>query len=183
MDKKRERARVLKKRNVLSSDKYTELNRALCGFVSDFLNSAEVKTISAFLPIGSEPNISEVLKKWLSADSDRRVFLPVTEDKTMRFAFWDPTKPLKLGRFGVPEPTSNLFFDPPLLLVPCVALNKEGYRLGYGAGYYDRYLSACAEKPFTAGICFSEFCGLDFRAEPFDAKLDAVISDSGFRRF
>lgn len=40
----------------------------------------------------------------------------------------------------------------------------------------------CAEKPFTAGICFSEFCDLDFAAEPFDAKLDAVISDSGFRR-
>lgn len=182
MTKKSERARVLKERNALSSAKYAELNRALCGFVSRFLESAEVKTIGAFLPIGSEPNISEVLEKWLRVDTNRRVFLPVTEGKTMRFAYWDPEKPLKIGRFDVPEPTSELFSEPPLLLIPCVALNKEGYRLGYGAGYYDRYLSACAEKPFTAGICFSEFCDLDFAAEPFDAKLDAVISDSGFRR-
>ena len=94
MDKKSERARVLKERNALSSAKYAELNRALCGFVSRFLESAEVKTIGAFLPIGSEPNISEVLEKWLRADSNRRVFLPVTERKTMRFAYWDPEKPL-----------------------------------------------------------------------------------------
>ena len=183
MDKKGERARVLKERNALSPAKHAELNRALCGFVSDFLHSVEVKTIGAFLSIGSEPNISEVLKRWLSADSNRRVFLPVTEGKTLRFALWDLAKPLKIGRFSVPEPASEVFSEPPLLLVPCVALNKEGYRLGYGAGYYDRYLSGCAEKPFTAGICFSEFCNLDFEAEPFDAKLDAVISDSGFRRF
>lgn len=39
------------------------------------------------------------------------------------------------------------------------------------------------EKPFTVGICFSEFCGLDFEAQTFDAKLNAVISDSGFSRF
>lgn len=90
MDKKRERARVLKKRNVLSSAKYTELNRALCGFVSDFLNSAEVKTISAFLPIGSEPNISEVLKNGSVPTSDRRVFLPVTEDKPCALLFGIP---------------------------------------------------------------------------------------------
>ena len=117
MDKKSERARVLKERNALSSAKYAELNRALCGFVSRFLESAEVKTIGAFLPIGSEPNISEVLEKWLRADSNRRVFLPVTERKTMRFAYWDPEKPLKIGRFDVPEPTSELFSEPPLLLV------------------------------------------------------------------
>ena len=116
MTKKSERARVLKERNALSSAKYAELNRALCGFVSRFLESAEVKTIGAFLPIGSEPNISEVLEKWLRVDTNRRVFLPVTEGKTMRFAYWDPEKPLKIGRFDVPEPTSELFSEPPLLL-------------------------------------------------------------------
>ena len=183
MDKKSERARVLKERNALSPTKRAELNSALCRFLGSFLDTVEVQTIGAFLPIGSEPNISEVLEKWLRADSNRRVFLPVTERKTMRFAYWDPEKPLKIGRFDVPEPTSELFSEPPLLLVPCVALNKEGYRLGYGAGYYDRYLSACAEKPFTAGICFSEFCSLDFEAQSFDAKLNAVISDKGFSRF
>lgn len=183
MDKKSERARVLKERNALSTAKRGELNHALCSFLSDFLDSVKVQTIGAFLPIGSEPDISEVLKNWLRAGAARQVFLPVTESKTMRFAFWDPAKPLKIGRFSVPEPTSDLFSEPPLLLVPCVALNKQGYRLGYGAGYYDRYLAACAEKPFTVGICFSEFCGLDFEAQTFDAKLNAVISDSGFSRF
>ena len=183
MDKKSERARVLKERNALSPTKRAELNSALCRFLGSFLDTVEVQTIGAFLPIGSGPDISQVLKRWLSADSNREVFLPVTEGKIMRFAFWDTARPLKIGRFNVPEPTSDIYFEPPLLLVPCIAINKGGYRLGYGAGYYDRYLSACAEKPFTVGICFSEFCSLDFEAQSFDAKLNAVISDKGFSRF
>lgn len=62
MDKKSERARVLKERNALSTAKRGELNHALCSFLSDFLDSVKVQTIGAFLPIGSEPDISEVLK-------------------------------------------------------------------------------------------------------------------------
>ena len=54
MDKKSERARVLKERNALSTAKRGELNHALCSFLSDFLDSVKVQTIGAFLPIGSE---------------------------------------------------------------------------------------------------------------------------------
>ena len=101
----------------------------------------------------------------------------------MRFALWDPSLPLRTGKFGVQEPTTEIFSDPMLLLVPCVGLDLEGYRLGYGGGYYDRYLSDVAVKPITAGICFFEFCRLNFETDPFDAKLDSVISDEGILDF
>ena len=84
MDKKSERARVLKERNALSTAKRGELNHALCSFLSDFLDSVKVQTIGAFLPIGSEPDISEVLKNWLRAGAARQVFLP--EDRPLQRA-------------------------------------------------------------------------------------------------
>lgn len=179
VDKKSERARILGTRNALSLEKRAELNESLCRYLSVFLDAVNVLQIGAFLPIGSEPNISPALKRWLSADPARQVFLPVTEDKTMRFALWDPSLSLRTGKFGVQEPTTEIFSDPMLLLVPCVGLDLEGYRLGYGGGYYDRYLSHVAVKPLTAGICFFEFCHLNFETDSFDAKLDSVISDEG----
>lgn len=183
VDKKSERARILDARNALSPGKRAELNESLCRYLNDFLDVVNVLQIGAFLPIGSEPDLSHVLKRWLSADSARQVFLPVTEGKTMRFAFWDPSLPLRTGKFGVKEPTTEIFSDPTLLLVPCVGLDLEGYRLGYGGGYYDRYLSDVAVRPLTAGICFFEFCRLNFETDPFDAKLDSVISDQGILDF
>ena len=139
MTKKSERARVLKERNALSSAKYAELNRALCGFVSRFLESAEVKTIGAFLPIGSEPNISEVLEKWLRVDTNRRVFLPVTKGKTMRFAYWDPEKPLKIGRFDV-----GTFFRTPASSRPLRCLKQR--RL-------PTWLRSRLLRPLSLGLC------------------------------
>ncbi len=183
VDKKSERAWILEARNALSSERRSELNKSLCRYLSVFLDVANVLQIGAFLPIGSEPDISPALKRWLSADPARQVFLPVTEGKTMRFALWDPSLPLRTGKFGVQEPTTEIFSDPMLLLVPCVGLDLEGYRLGYGGGYYDRYLSDVAVKPITAGICFFEFCRLNFETDPFDAKLDSVISDEGILDF
>ena len=96
----------------------------------------------------------------------------------MRFAFWDPAKPLKIGRFSVPEPTSDLFSEPPLLLVPCVALNKQGYRLGYGAGYYDRYLPRC-RNAVALGVAF-EAQRVDAAAvDAYDEKLDGFVTEGG----
>ena len=176
MDKKSERARVLKERNALSTAKRGELNHALCSFLSDFLDSVKVQTIGAFLPIGSEPDISEVLKNWLRAGAARQVFLPVTEGITLRFAFWDPAKPLMIGRFSVPEPTSDLFSEPPLLLVPCVALNKQGYRLGYGAGYYDRYLPRC-RNAVALGVAFEAQRVPEAAADGRDRQLDGFVTE------
>ena len=177
MDKKSERARVLKERNALSPTKRAELNSALCRFLGSFLDTVEVQTIGAFLPIGSEPDISQVLKRWLSADSNREVFLPVTEGKIMRFAFWDTARPLKIGRFNVPEPTSDIYFEPPLLLVPCIAINKGGYRLGYGAGYYDRYLPQTRCPAML--LCRHQLEREDIPMEPHDVLMDYFVTERG----
>jgi len=76
----------------------------------------------------------------------------------------------------VPEPTSDLFSEPPLLLVPCVALNKQGYRLGYGAGYYDRYLPRC-RNAVALGVAFEAQRVPEAAAEEQDWRLDGFVTE------
>lgn len=181
--KKAVRKAALETRDEICQEEFTHLNGSLCKFVFSFLSSQSQIEIGFYAAIRSEPDIIPAVQKWLQISAKHQAFLPVTEGKNIRFALWDPNNELKKGRFGVPEPSSNIFVDPHLLLIPCVALNKQGYRLGYGAGYYDRYLSSRIERPRTVGVCFSYFLNQDFDSMPFDVPLDSVITEKGFCEF
>lgn len=183
MDKKTVRKQALRARGELSEEVRKYRNELLNLRLLIFLNEVGFDALGFYLPIGSEADISPAVIKWASANSSRRLFLPVTKGKQMYFAHWAFGAPLRKGNFGVLEPLSKEIGRPPLLLVPCVALNSCGYRLGYGAGFYDRYLCSDAKNPYTVGICFSELCELNFPADPFDIPLNASISENGFRQF
>lgn len=183
MDKKTVRKQALRARGELSEEERKCRTELLNLKLLTFLKEVEFDALGFYLPIGSEADISPAVIKWASANRSRHLFLPVTEGKQMYFALWAPGAPLRKGNFGVLEPLPQEIGRPPLLLVPCVALNSCGYRLGYGAGFYDRYLCSEAKKPYTVGICFSEFCELNFQADPFDIPLNASVSENGFRQF
>lgn len=108
-----------------------------------------------------------------------RLALPVVdrESRTMRFVAWHPDDALHPGPYGIDEPLDrSREVEPDLLLVPCVGFNPHGVRLGYGAGYYDRYL---ARHPGvrTIGLAF-EACRVDtLRAHSHDHPLDLVLTE------
>lgn len=183
MDKKTTRKQALRVRGAIPKEEHFHRDRLLAAALSEFLDQSSFDCLGFFLPIGSEPDITPTVTNWLNASSSRSIFLPVTEGKQMRFAQWRPGEALKKGNFGVLEPLSTSFTRPPLLLVPCVGLNTFGYRLGYGAGFYDRYLSEDEKNPYTVGICYAQFSSLNFQADPFDIPLDASVSEDGFKQF
>lgn len=120
----------------------------------------------------------------LMAKKSDRVYIPrVTGGSaTMEFAFWDQDKPLKIGRYGIMEVEGGKAVRPEstdIALVPCVGLNQNGVRIGYGAGYYDRYF-ADSPRPFLVGVCFSAFCGQSFVTESHDIAMDAICSEVEF---
>lgn len=87
---------------------------------------------------------------------------------------------MKIGHHRIPEPASNTLVTPDLLFVPCVGFDADGYRLGYGGGYYDRTLAAwpAATRPVTVGIAY-EACRTEALArEAHDIPLDLVITDT-----
>jgi 5,10-methenyltetrahydrofolate synthetase len=87
---------------------------------------------------------------------------------------------MKTGHHRIPEPASGQVVTPDLLVIPCVGFDAQGYRLGYGGGYYDRTLAAwpAATRPVTVGVAY-EACRTDtLQREAHDIPLDLIITDA-----
>ncbi len=110
--------------------------------------------------------------------------LPITskEDRILKFAKWTKDDPLQEGAFKVQEPVINDYtewLEPDIVIVPLIAFDRRGHRLGYGAGHYDATLTALRKtKDITAvGVAFAEQMVLfPLPAEPHDQPLDLVIT-------
>lgn len=177
-NKKTVRAALLEQRNMLKkTNRWGELNAKLCQFVADWLGRTTLQTIGLFYPIGSEPDIRSVALRLSAEKSGLKLYLPVTIGEEMIFRRWLPQQALTRGKFGIPEPQNTECAAPDLLLIPCVGIDPLGHRLGYGGGFYDRYLQKAAPRPLAAGICFSPFASAQFQPEVFDAAMDWIITE------
>ncbi len=99
---------------------------------------------------------------------------------------WHPGDKLKTGPFHTREPFPHQpEIRPSVLLVPLLAFTKNGDRLGYGGGFYDRTISCLREKGniFTCGVAFAGQEAASLPVGPFDQELDAVLTDKYFKDF
>jgi len=96
---------------------------------------------------------------------------------SMHFAVLEKLLP---GSFGIPEPGADLplanMEDINVMLVPGVAFDRKGNRLGYGKGYYDRLLAHSSHKPLLIGISFDETLYDEIPAEPHDVRMDYIVT-------
>ena len=165
----------------LRSKKYFELTESQVSIVVSFLSSVikshKIKTIGAYQPINHELNINPVLqilkKKYIIA-------LPVVlKNNKMEFRTWNEHEPLYVNKFGILEPSlKNKKIVPQLFLTPLLAYDLKFNRLGYGRGYYDRYLSK--NKNFlTYGVAFSFQQTKAIPINKEDVALKGIITEEG----
>lgn len=111
----------------------------------------------------------------------KQAVVPITnfEDHTLKHSEITPQTNLKENKWGVREPESVQIVDASelnLIVVPMVAADKKGNRLGYGQGFYDRFLRNTAGK--KAGLIFNTFLFDEIPVEEFDVKLDVIITEN-----
>lgn len=141
------------------------------------------RVIMAYAAMKQEADINEY---WLSLlDEDKTVVLPRVNGKDLeavRFDGWERTKP---GPFGIREPEGEPF-SPELIeavLVPGVVFDRRGYRLGYGKGYYDRFLSALPPAAFFCGIAFELQLVDEVYPTDRDVRMHALVTESRIIRY
>lgn len=96
----------------------------------------------------------------------------------MTFRDWTPESAMTSDPHGIPIPDTATVRHPDVLLLPLVAFDSAGYRLGYGGGYFDRTLAACVPRPLSVGVGFE--CGRvpSIHPEAHDIPLDCIITES-----
>lgn len=115
------------------------------------------------------------IRKW---SREKRILLPVVVGDDLELRLYTGPEDLTVGAYGIEEPTGALFTDYAaidLIVVPGVAFDRDGNRLGRGKGYYDRLLPRIPSA-YKIGICFPFQVVDEVPAEPFDIRMDEIIS-------
>ncbi len=136
--------------------------------------------VSGFMPMKSEINPLPLLRKL--AEAGAALALPVVagKGKPLIMRAWAFGEPLAAGVWGIREPTPDApEVAPDILIVPLLAFDRRGHRIGYGAGYYDLTITALrASKPIiAAGIAFAAQEIAEVPTTPRDARLDLVLTE------
>ena len=100
----------------------------------------------------------------------------------MTFHAWTPSSPMGADRYGIPIPHDGEEVVPDIVLLPLLAFDAQGFRLGYGGGYFDRTLAAMVPRPRAIGVGFELGRVPDIRPQMHDIRLDAVVTEAGISR-
>ena len=141
-------------------------------------NNLVKKSIGGYFPVNYEVNDLEILKRF--AKKKHQISLPVVKKNfEMDFYEWSFDDPLKINRYGIPEPNSKKLIYPDIILVPLVAFDKNLNRLGYGAGYYDRIIEKLSKKKkiLKIGLALSVQKINNVPVTKHDKKLDYIVTD------
>ena len=176
MDKSDIRKKILKLRRKKNLRDY-KLNLIS---ILDLLKKKKIrgKILGGYYPYYYEFDTIQILREF--EKKDYLISLPkIKKNFQMNFFKWSTCDPLNINSYGIPEPMSNKVIHPDILLVPMVAYDKYLNRLGYGGGFYDRYIKKLKKKKniITIGLAYSFQKVKKIPVNEFDIKLDFIITE------
>jgi len=142
------------------------------------IDKLSIKSIGGYYPSNYEIDDLDILD--LLEKKNFKISLPIIKkNNQMNFFKWSIDDPLKINKFGIPEPVSSKILYPDVLLVPLVAFDNNLNRLGYGGGFYDRYIEKIEKikKVVKIGLAFSCQKIASVPMTKYDKKLDFIITE------
>jgi len=135
--------------------------------------------VAGYMADDGELNVAPILL-WLQTLGCRLALPSAHDEGALIFREWDGTS-LVTGRYGIKEATGDPC-EPDLILVPLLACDDHGARLGRGGGYYDQWLASRGTNVYRLGVAFSFQCVDTVPVEAHDQRLDGILSAKGFRQ-
>jgi 5-formyltetrahydrofolate cyclo-ligase len=172
------RKRMKSLRDGLPIENRSEWSLRICTNIEKLCLSRRIRRIGAFWPFGSEVDLRPLVSshpEWVF------VFPRIISTHPPRMA-WG-SEPLEKGLFGLMEPVVAQRFTPPaqILLVPGLAFDDLGYRVGYGGGYYDALLDRLDDGMLTLGVAFSVQRVPEVPIGPSDQPVQGVVTEAGLQ--
>ena len=178
MNKSILRSKILKLRRK-NSVKGIKLNpKKLFSFLEK--NKFSFKNLGGYYPSNYEIDDLEILNFFRKKNSN--ISLPIIKkNQQMNFFEWSKNSPLKINKYGIAEPVSVKKVFPELILVPMVAYDSDLNRLGYGGGFYDRYIYKISKikRVIKIGLAFSYQELRNIPNDKYDKKLDFILTEKG----
>ncbi len=169
------RKELLRRRSSLDEEEKERLSQSICLRIASLPEYKGAHNILFFYPVKGEPDIRALL---IRAIKEGRALLPKVKGKDLSLHRVSSLSNLSPGAYGIPEPSAGEEEDPScidLLLVPGVGFDLEGFRLGWGKGYYDRLLKRAGGT--KVGVAFSFQVLERLPRDHWDVPVDAVVTE------
>jgi 5-formyltetrahydrofolate cyclo-ligase len=182
-----EKKKLRKKFLQIRRKKYFEVNKdyftPLKKLISKIFKRKKLN-LSIYYPSNNEVNTLKFLEV---IDKKITTLLPVIDNKNdMKFCIWSNLDILKVNKYGMLEPsTQSKSIIPEMSLVPLLAFDEENYRLGYGKGFYDKFLNKYLKlnkKIITVGVAFSFQKYDNLPSSILDVKLNYILTERGIKK-
>lgn len=173
------RKEILRQRQTLSEVEWQTKSKLICDRLKETSLFKQANTIFAYFSFRQEADLSPLFpldKKWA---------FPRCINKSLIWHLWQPGELLIEDQYGIPTPLKKTpivsISAADLILVPTLACDQQGYRLGYGGGFYDRLLSSAKSSTITTvGIVFDCNYIAQLPTDSWDIQLDFICSESKF---
>lgn len=176
-----ERARLIAARLALSARDRNTLARRIAGHLDELIGDPAGVLVSGYWPFRGEPD----LRDWFRDLRERRGFaaLPVVIErgKPLLFRFWRKGEKLESGVWNIPVPAAGQSVLPQIVIAPLVGFDAQGYRLGYGGGFFDRTLAALPPSTIAIGVGYDVTEMATIRPHGFDIPMRYILTESGIR--
>ena len=189
MNKAEARTHFIHLRKALSEKQIEEANLAILAQF-ETLDFSNIGHLHLFLPIADKNEVNtRLLANWLRENQPAiRLVLSKSETKqhTLRHFVWDENTVLHTNQWGITEPLGGLEVEEKeldMVLIPLLAYDLQGNRVGYGKGFYDRFLANCNANVQKVGLSYFEPLDSIEDAESFDIKLNSCISPEKIWKF
>ena len=170
------RASIRSRKKEMTPDDIAHRSELLCRMVLDTDVYKAADSVYGYLPFNQEVDLTALLEQALA--DGKQVALPKCYGKEMRFIPVRDLSCVRRSAFGAPEPIedSPIARDPQaLVILPGLVFDRQGYRIGYGGGYYDRFLAEEPSHP-TIGLCFDFQLVSHLDSEEHDIPVQTVFS-------
>lgn len=175
MDKKTLRKQIREQKRAMTPEQITTASEKLVRMFLETELYRQAKTIYGYLPYNQEVRTVPILQQALA--DGKRVAVPKVCGEEMKFIYMTDLTQVETGYAGIPEPIADgpVGDDPTaLVLMPGMAFTKDGQRMGYGGGFYDKFLAEEPNHP-TIALCYDFQIFESLPTEEFDIPVDCVL--------
>jgi len=180
--RKAERQRLIQLRLALPAEQRRAWAAAIADRLDALLGPLAGRTVSLYMPFRGEPDLRGWMERVWQAGG--RCALPVVVQKRapLVFRLWRRGEPLTPGVWNIPVPAAGAEVLPDVTIAPVVGFSRDGYRLGYGGGFFDRTLASLAPRPLAIGVGYAAQEIPTIFPQPHDIAMSAVVTEAATLR-
>lgn len=176
--RKTRRKELIERRASLSREERTRWNERITELLEQGFPMLAGAVIGFCWPYKGEFDARFAIRHWRGRGATAVLPEVVAKDAPLKFRKWWPGAPMAPGVYDIPVPAGTEILPPDAAVVPMNGFDNEGYRLGYGGGYFDRTLAALAPRPLAIGVSYELGRLATIFPQPHDVPMDFVVTEA-----